>query len=378
MKIRVAHIAWLLLLAVAGFGGCKSVATTSAILHNQNGRYDLAIESAREGLRQNPNDAEAYFQLGVSYSNLDSVALAYKNFMKSLELEPNDEKRKELVNNNVKHNYSKHYNTGQAAFQDREYQAAAQEFILATEADPRQSVAYYNLGVAYTWLAGEDPTYHEKAIEALEMSLEKATPDQSHYIDALGLVGKELAEVGRVEDAIARFNRLVEEDPANYAVIENLGIERFNAQDWRSSETFLKMAAQARVKVGAEDFKLYYDLGRVCYFLFMQIIKDPDGAGREDPEAINALRRSIEYYEHALDLEPDEPQTILNLIIDYMEMEDWSNAISWGEKYVSLMPDSEEGWQVLSISYTKYGDKEKATQCAERYAEIMARKNQGQ
>ncbi|MFH1756103.1 MAG: hypothetical protein ABIA59_10430 [Candidatus Latescibacterota bacterium] len=361
MRIRLEHIAWLLLLVFV-VGGCQSVPTTSAILRNQEGNYTLAIEQANLAIAQNPNDPEAFFQLGVSYSNLDSVSLAFSNFMKSVSLDPT-EKRKELADNNIKHNYSKHYNTGQAAFQDKDLPAAVNEFMLATQADPRQSVAYYNLGVTYSRLATEDSTYHQKSINSLEECLEKATPDQSHYIPALGLVGKELAEVGRVKEAVTRFERLVDEDPSRYDVIEDLGISRFNRQDWVGAYTFLEMAARARVKIGAEDFKIYYDLGRVNYFM-----------REEDPEA---LGRAVDFYERALELESQETQTMLNLVIAYMAMEDWLSAVAWGEKYVQILPDNEDGWRLLSMSYNKIGDKAKANNCAQKYADLMAKKKQG-
>jgi tetratricopeptide (TPR) repeat protein len=369
MKIRIEYIVWLLLAAFV-VGGCQSVPTTSAILRNNEGNYELAIDLAKQGIQQNPRDAEAYFQLGIAYSNLDSVGLAYNSFTKSVELDASS-KRKENAENNIKHNYSKHYNSGQAAFQDKDYEAAALEFGKAAKADPRQSVAYYNLAVAYSRLAesdssftGEHSPYHDKAISALEESLEKARPDQAHYIDALGLVGKELAEIGRLDEALARFERLVEDDPSNYAVIENLGYERYKTQDWKGAEKLLEMASRARIKVGAQDPKLYVELGRVCFF---QMDTDP-----------NALRRSVEYYERALDLEPDQTQTIMNLILAYMKMEDWSSAINWGEKYVSLEPDKPDGWRMLALSYSKFGDKDKAAHCAEKYAELMAKESQGQ
>jgi superkiller protein 3 len=364
MRVRLEHIAWLLLLLAFVVVGCQSVALNSAILRNQEGNYDLAIEQANIAISQDPNSAEAYFQLGVSYSNLDSVALAYSNFMKAVELDPKNKKRNELANNNIKHNYSKHYNTGQAAFQDKSLETAANEFILATQADPRQAVAYYNLGVTYSRLAANDSSYHHDSIQALEECLEKSTPDQSHYIPALGLIGKELAELERVDEAITRFERLVDEDPSRYDVIEDLGINRFNRKDWKGAHIFLEMAARARVKVGAEDYKIYYDLGRVNYFM-----------KEEDPEA---LGRSVDFYERALELESEETQTMLNLVIAYMAMEDWLSAIAWGEKYIQLLPDSEDGWRLLSMSYNKIGDKAKATHCAQKYADLMAQKNQGQ
>ena len=363
MRIRLENIAWLLLLVFV-VGGCHSAALNGAILRNQEGNYELAIEQANIAIQQDPNSAEAYFQLGISYSNLDSVALAYTNFMKAVALDPKNEKKKELVNINIKHNYSKHYNTGQAAFQDKNLEAAESEFILATEADPRQAVAYYNLGVTYSRLAADDSMYHYNAIETLEECLEKSTPDQSHYIQALGLIGKELAELGRVDDAVTRFERLVDEDPSRYDVIEELGISRFNRKDWKGAYIFLEMSARARIKIGAEDYKIYYDLGRVNYFM-----------KEEDPEA---LGRAVDYYERALELESEETQTMLNLVIAYMAMEDWLSAIAWGEKYIQILPDSVDGWRLLSMSYTKLGDKDKAAHCAQKYADLKSAKGQGQ
>jgi hypothetical protein len=59
-----------------------------------------------------------------------------------------------------------------------------------------------------------------------------------------------------------------------------------------------------------------------------------------------------------------------------MQMEDWSSAIAWGEKYISIMPDEADGWRMLALSYSKIGDKDKAAHCAERYAELVAQEGQ--
>ena len=47
--------------------GCKSRETTSAIIHNDTGRHDLAIQTSEEALAKDPNDAEAHFQIGIAY-----------------------------------------------------------------------------------------------------------------------------------------------------------------------------------------------------------------------------------------------------------------------------------------------------------------------
>ena len=102
--------------------------------------------------------------------------------------------------------------------------------------------------------------------------------------------GKALAAVGREEEARDRFERLIEEDPTSYEAIENIGNELLNAQNWKGAAIFLEMAAEARSKIGAEDFTLYYNIGVAYYSM-----KD------EDPEAID---KSIMYYEQALNIQP--------------------------------------------------------------------------
>jgi predicted Zn-dependent protease len=95
----------------------------------------------------------------------------------------------------------------------------------------------------------------------------------------------------------------------------------------------------------------------------------------EDP---NAAARAVEYYQKALELNPDEPQTILNLTFAYYGMKDWQQAAQWGERYVLLQPEGERGWQILSIAYKELGEDDKARQCATRYEEIMKMKGKTQ
>lgn len=360
--MRVILIGFCLLLLVStAFYGCQSVATTSAKLRNQEGNYDLAIDLAHQALAQNPNDAEAYFQLGVSYSHLDSVKMAYDNFTKSVELDPNKE---QMANDNIRHNYAKHYNLGQKAFQRKEYDVSAKEFKMATLSDPREAIGFYNLGVSYARLGEEDSSYYDKAIAALDQVLQLATPADKHYIDALKTMGRVLSEVGRVDEAMEKFNRLVEEDPTNYGIIEQLGQDCMTKQDWKGAAVFLDLAAQARAKIGADDFNVFYNLGVVNYKL-----------REEDPEAVS---RAIDYYKKALELNPDEPQTILNMVFAFYGAEDWQNCIQWGERYVSIVPDGERGWQILSIAYSETGDEQKARHCAIKYEEIMKMKGKTQ
>ena len=341
------------LAVVAVAMGCQSVATTSAKLRNQEGNYDMAIKLAQEGLAANPNDAEAHFQLGYSYSKLDSVGLAYEHFMKAMELDP---KKTPDVKDNIQSNFAKHYKLGQSAFNRQDFRAASDEFALATASDPMQSNAYYNLGVAYDRIAEEDSTYHEKALAAADKVLELSNPSDANYPRALQLAGSQLVAMGREDEAVNRFQRLIDEDPASYDVIQGIGVDLLNRKEWKGAAVFLKMAAAARAKVSAEDFDVYYNIGVALY-----------NQRQEDP---NATAEAIQYYQKALELTPDEPTTTFNIVVAYYSMKDFTNSALWGEKFVLLKPQDSRGWQLLAQSYGELGEKDKSTQAAKRYEEL--------
>jgi len=348
--IRVRSFLLLGLVAMAAAAGCKSKSTTSAILRNQEGNYDLAIQRAKESLAEDPNDAEAHFQMGVSYSYLDSVALAYEHFMQAKKLDP---KKASDAEQNIQHNFAKHYKLGQSSFNQQDLRTAAHEFTLATQADPTQSVAYYNLAVAYARLALADSSLHEKALASADKVLALSNPSEANYTKALQLAGRELVAMNREEEAATRFKRLIEENPAAYKVIEDIGSEELNQKSYKSAAVFLKMAAEARAKIGSEDAKVYYNIGVALYNL-----------RKDDPAKID---EAISYYVKALDMTPDDVDTVFNILVAYAAKEDWANTSQWGEKYVSVNPTDARGWQLLARSYTELGDQEKASEAIQRY-----------
>ena len=358
MKLRIFGV--VACMAVLLVAGCKSKETTSAILHNDTGRYDLAIETASEAIEKDPNDAEAHFQLGIAYSRLDSVELAYSHFMTAADLEADNQKRQDMVENNIQSNFARHYNLALKMLQDQDYANARTEFQLSTESDPRQAKGFYQLGQVDARLGDEtgDIAKYEEAIVSLDKVLELSTPADKFYIDALSLAGETLAKSGKPEEAISRFNRLVEEDPTNYRVIENIGYDRLNNQDWKGAVVFLDLAQQARSKIGAENFDLYYNIGVANFQM-----------GKDDPEA---LAKAVASYQKALEMQPNEPQTTYNIVVAHVVGKQWAEAVSWGERYVAQNPDEANGWRVLSRAYNEMGDQEKARQCMARYEELKS------
>ncbi len=357
MRTRiVSNLVIFALVAVAASMACKSVSTTSAILRNQEGNYDMALQLCREALAANPNDAEAHFQMAFAYSQLDSVALAYEHFMKAKEIDP---KREKIVADNIQSNFAKHYKLGQVAGNRADYRTATAEFGLATQADPRQAIGHFNLGSSYFSLAPTDSANakqdYENALKSADKVLSISNPSEQVYSRALTLAGKSLVQLGREEDAVERFQRLIEEDPANYQIIQDIGMDLLQQSNpnWKGASVFLKMTADARAKVAADDANVYYNLG-VAYYNLRE----------EDP---NALTESVANYQKALDLQPDDPATVLNIVYAYTAAEDWDQVVTWGEKLVSLNPSDPAGWRLLATGYQKLGDMDKFQETMTRY-----------
>lgn len=350
----VSKLALPALVALVAWIGCKSVATTSAILRNQEGNYEMALQLCQEALAANPNDPEAHFQMGFAYSQLDSMALAYQHFMKAKELDP---KRDKIVADNIQSNFAKHYKLGQNAYNRLDYKTAAVEFELATEADPRQAIGFYNLGSSYFSLAAVDSTHakqdYEKSLKAADKVLSISNPNEPTYSRALTLAGKSLVQLGREEDAVERFQRMIEEDPANYQIIQDIGNDLLKAGNWKGAAVFLKMTADARAKIAADDANVYYNLGVAYYNLRDQ-----------DP---NALAEAVTYYQKSLDLAPDDPATVLNIVLAYTAAKNAEQVVQWGEKLVTLSPNDPAGWRLLAMGYKDMGDMDKFKETMDRY-----------
>ncbi len=213
-------ILMLLVIALATAYACKSVETTSAMLHNQTGNYEEAIAQAKLGIEKNPNDAEAHFQLGISYSYTEEMALSYEHFKKSVELDPNKQK---LSEDNIKSNWARHFNAGIAEYQGDNIEGAAVEFEEAAMADPRRINGWLNLAKSYNKLAKEDSTYWEKSFVVVDTLMSLITEEHQDYGKVLELVGRVLIVKGEKERAYGIFEKLMRDDPVNAEVAEDVG-----------------------------------------------------------------------------------------------------------------------------------------------------------
>ncbi len=339
----------LLVVALATVFACKSVETTSAMLHNQTGNYEEAIAQAKLGLEKNPTDAEAYLQLGIAYSYTEEMALSYENFMKASMYDLNKTK---LAEDNIKSNWARHFNAGIAEFQGDNIEGAAVEFEEAVMADPRQINGWLNLARSYRRLADEDSTYWEKSFVVADTLMTLITEEDQDYGKVLELAGRVLIVKGEKERAYEIFERLMRDDPVNAEVVEDVGNGYLVKEEWEEAVKFFQMAVDGRRQTETESFDLYYNMG-VCYLRLDKFLLSADA------------------FQSALIIEPENKAAHYSLLLAYYSGEFWDEAIMQGQIYTEKFPDDARGWQILSLSFSKKGMKIKAEGAARKYQELM-------
>ncbi len=327
---------------------CKSKETMSAILHNDQGTYDKAIEQAKLAIEKNPNDADAHFELGRSYSFTGDMAGAYREFQAAAQLDP---KKVADAETGIKSNWAKHFNAGISEFQAENLAGAAHEFELTTESDPRQVKGWLNLAKVYAALAMGDSTYTPREYAAVDTLMAMTKDDSEDYASVLALTGHVMVKRGMKDEALKIFEKLLLDDPANYEEVESAGNYYLATKEWENGAAFLQMAVDARKKTDSEDFESYYNLG-VAYF-----------NSKDCPKMIEA-------YLSAYDIDPENRQGNYSLLLSYYTCEMYDDAILQGQKYTEKWPDDPNGWNLLSRSYGKKGMKIKAEEAMNKAQQL--------
>ena len=88
----------------------------------------------------------------------------------------------------------------------------------------------------------------------------------------------------------------------------------------------------------------------------------------ENYRFIGEYEKSIESYERAVKLTPDDDALYDNIGFSYMQMEVFEKAISYYEKSLDLNPDNFESWNNLGTLYNHKNEFKKAEEC---YKEAM-------
>lgn len=315
----------------------------------EKGSYEKAIDVAMAAVQKNPNDANAHFQLGIAYSDVDEMAGAYREFSAAEKLNPRKTSDAEAA---IQSNFQKHYESGVSSAQAGDARGAAHEFDLAAKADPRQVKAWMNLGKVYYAMADKDSTYMLKTYYVVDSLLVRnKNVNDPNYVNSLAFEGRILAKQGRDAEAQKIIEELLTRDPNEYKVAEDAAIEYLNKKNWKPAFDLLTLATAARAKTNQEAFDPCYNLGAACLNM------------KDFPHAIDA-------FSDAVRIDPENKKGRYYLLLAYYQGEQFDDAILSGEEYTKKYPDDPNGWRILSLSYAKKGMTIKAEEAAKKAAEV--------
>jgi tetratricopeptide (TPR) repeat protein len=164
------------------------------------GRYQDEIESYKQVIRIKPDDANAHLNLGVAYGNLGRYKDEIESYKQAIRIKP------DLV--------EAHSNLGVAYGKLGRYQDAIESYKQAIRIKPDFAGAHFNLGVTYGKLGR-----HQDAIESYKQAI-RIEPD---YAEAHSNLGFAYDNLGCYQDAIESCKQAIRIKPDYAEAHSNLG-----------------------------------------------------------------------------------------------------------------------------------------------------------
>lgn len=163
------------------------------------GDTDKAIELLKRAVEINPDLAEAYFQLGIAYSLVETRDASVVEEQVTPTPLPGDPKPKEKDRPKTE--------------SEKAFEKAVETYKKHLEANDKDHAGFYNLGRAYNKL-NED----EDAAKALKEAV-KLKPDDTEYQTELGAI---LIKLAQYREAITPLKKALELDPEYSRAIDLL------------------------------------------------------------------------------------------------------------------------------------------------------------
>jgi tetratricopeptide (TPR) repeat protein len=154
---------------------------------------EKAIEAYRQAVKLNPDFAEAYFKLGMAYSQLE---IEQRNAGVLTEEEPTPTPTKK----------GKKDIQPKLSDADKAFESAVKAYKKILDKDPKDDAAHFNLGRAYNKL-NEDTDAQKALREAVKLK-----PDDGLYQTELGAI---LIKLAHYDEAVVALKKAVEIDAEN-------------------------------------------------------------------------------------------------------------------------------------------------------------------
>ncbi len=273
--------------------------------------WSAALTYFQKAKEKNPQDADVWFYLGVTYSSLNRHQDAVEAFKQTIRIKPD---------------YADaHYNLGVVYGDLGRWQDEIEAYKQAIKVKPDYAGAHYNLGAAYSNLGR-----YQDAIDSCKQAI-RIKPDfaEAHY--NLGVVYSELS---RYQDAVEAYKQAIRLKPDYADAHYNLGAAYGSLGRYQDEIETYKQA----IRIKPDDAEAHNKLG-LAY------------------GSIGRYQDAVEAYKQAIRLKPDYAETHFNLGVAYGKLGRWQEAIEAFKQAIRLKPDYAKAHCGLGFAYLMTGDK---------------------
>jgi tetratricopeptide (TPR) repeat protein len=329
--------------------------------------FQTGLPYCEQCLKEEGDNPEARFLAGWCLAEAGKLPEAWEAFAPLLtEAENKDKNVRKYAKDagaRVDGYFSAFFNDGVKLLGEGDAKRARDEFEKSTQIDPRKAIAFVSLGYAEKQLGNLDAALaaYRKAL-ALEPQnldanknfvvaattkrdeLSKATPPDSAAVAAnraelmkslevivagetadpleaaipLAQLGGLQLESGMTEAGLANLKKAADLDPANAAMLYNVGVELLNSGQHSAAANVFAMTADA--------------------------LKEPSN-----------------------ELWPD---TMFNMALAHFNAGEYPKAVESVEKLIAVRPDQKDYYELLRQAANKMGDSAKAASAAKKYDEL--------
>lgn len=366
-----------LLMLVGIMASAQNNKRTSAYMYNQNGLLDQAKEAIDEAVVHEKTmvDAKTWLYRGMIYYNISSsqipaykeldpnaAEIAYESLIKAKELDVKG-RYKDDIRKNLDNLAPVFFNKGGINYNAGEYNEAIDDYAIAYDIaqqnDRLDTLSAYNLGIASVFAEKPEMAikYLSKCVEvnfsepriyvfynrALKQmgdtvaALEIIKEGRIKYPGEYGLLleqGQTYLEMGQNDQLQATMLEAVEKDPGNANLYAILGQTYDNSGDKENAIKYYNKAIEVGSDSPAVMSNAYYNIGAIynnraadlnqqAAELGMSAEEQKKYEELHDEVTVN-LEKALPYFEKALELNPDDQNSIVALkgIYSQLKMND--------------------------------------------------------
>ena len=327
------------------------------ITYRDQNNLDAAINEYVKALAINPNYLEAHFQLGGIYSLKDNSELAIGEFKEALRINPDDD--------------GTHYMLGLVYLKQDKFNEAIAEFKEALRINPHDADFHHKLGMAYQG-QGQfhmaiaeyrealtiDPNSSDfqqflssasAELEGTETIEENELPEEPTFdsIQAWNNQAIALANLGKYQESIACCDKVIEIDAENMGAWYNKGLSLENL---------------GQLIEALECFERAIEFGSTFYHAW-------DGKARVLGK-LEKHRESVDCCNRTLEINPVLAPTLITKGISLGKLGHHKEALECFDEALKINPRLHLAWNGKGMVLNKLGRLQEAVECYDKALDI--------